>query len=166
MPYIGRVSGGKRHLYAATGFRKWGMTTSVVAAQLLTDAIVGRDNRYADLYDPSRFHADPDLAALVKENVNVAGQLIGGKLEWLRRKPEDLGPDEGGLVRVNGRKAGAYRSPEGELFLVDTTCRHMGCEVEWSDGDRTWDCPCHGSRYTYRGEVIEGPAKKNLERLS
>jgi glycine/D-amino acid oxidase-like deaminating enzyme/nitrite reductase/ring-hydroxylating ferredoxin subunit len=166
MPYIGPVSGGKKHIYVATGFRKWGMTTSVVAAHLLTDLIVGRGNRYADLYDPSRFHADPDLKTLVSQNVNVAGQLIRGKLEWLRRKPEDLGPDEGGLVRVDGRKAGAYRGPDGELIVVDTTCRHMGCEVEWNDGDRTWDCPCHGSRYTYRGEVIEGPAKKNLERLN
>lgn len=166
LPYVGRVSKDKLHIYTATGFRKWGMTTSVVAARILTDMIVSRNNRYADLYDPSRFHADPDLATLVKENIDVAGQLIGGKLEWLRRKPEDLGPDQGGAVRVNGRKAGAYRSPEGELFIVDTTCRHMGCEVEWNDGDRTWDCPCHGSRYTYRGEVIEGPAKKDLERLS
>ncbi|MBB6695663.1 FAD-dependent oxidoreductase [Cohnella xylanilytica] len=166
LPYIGHVSEGKKHIYVATGFRKWGMTTSVVAARLLTDLILGRDNRYAELYSPSRFHADPDVGTLAKENLNVAGQLISGKLEWVRRKPEDLGPDEGGHVRVNGRKAGAYRSPEGELFVVDTTCRHMGCEVAWNDGDRTWDCPCHGSRYTFRGEVIEGPAKKDLERLS
>lgn len=165
LPYIGRTEADKHHIFVATGFRKWGMTTSVVAARLLTDLIVGRNNRYADLYSPSRFHADPDLKTLLKENLNVAGELIGGKLEWLQRKPEDLGPDEGGAVRLNGRKAGAYRAPDGELFVVDTTCRHMGCEVEWNDGDRTWDCPCHGSRYTYRGEVIEGPAKKDLERL-
>jgi Rieske Fe-S protein len=70
--------------------------------------------------------------------------------------------DEGAAVRMNGKRAGAYRDAEGKLHIVDTTCTHMGCEVDWNEAERTWDCPCHGSRYSYKGEVIDGPAKKPL----
>ncbi len=75
---------------------------------------------------------------------------------------DDLQNDEGAVVKVNGKRAGAYRDHEGALHLVDTTCTHIGCEADWNEAERTWDCPCHGSRYSFEGEVIEGPAKKSL----
>ncbi|WP_040951912.1 FAD-dependent oxidoreductase [Gorillibacterium massiliense] len=165
LPYIGQATGRHPHSFVATGYRKWGMTSGTAAALLLTDLIVGRDNRYRELFDPVRFQADPDLKELIVQNADVAKQMIAGKLEWLTRKPDELGRDEGALVRIGGRKAGAYRDAEGELFLVDSTCTHLGCEVEWNNGDRTWDCPCHGSRFHYDGGVLEGPATEPLKRI-
>jgi Rieske Fe-S protein len=73
--------------------------------------------------------------------------------------------DEGGVVSLNGRRAGVYKDEKGELHCVDTTCTHLGCEVEWNHGDRSWDCPCHGSRFSIHGDVLEGPAEKPLEKL-
>ncbi|WP_058301154.1 FAD-dependent oxidoreductase [Gorillibacterium timonense] len=165
LPYIGRIGTGKSHGYVATGFRKWGMTTGTAAALLLRDMLTGRSNPYEELYSPSRFQLNPDAKTILVEGADVAGHLIAGKLEWLSKKTRDLGMDEGALLRIDGKKTAAYRDPEGRLHLVDATCTHMGCEVEWNDADRTWDCPCHGSRYDYRGEVIEGPATRPLKKL-
>ena len=96
--------------------------------------------------------------------MDVAKHLIKGKFETTSKKPEELANDEGGIVMINGARKGAYRDPEGKLHVVDTTCTHVGCECNWNDGERTWDCPCHGSRFSYTGEVIEGPAEKPLQR--
>jgi Rieske Fe-S protein len=76
-----------------------------------------------------------------------------------------LANGEGAVVVVNGKRAGAYKDENGTLFIVDTTCTHMGCELEWNSGDRTWDCPCHGSRFSIHGDVVEGPAKYPLNKI-
>jgi len=165
LPYIGRLNDKKPHSYVATGYRKWGMTSGTAAALLLTDMLMGRDNTYEDLYSPSRLQLNPDVKNLLVQNADVAAHLVAGKLEWPNRMAEDLGPDEGALLRIDGKKTAAYRDPKGKLHLVDATCRHMGCEVEWNVADRTWDCPCHGSRYDYLGQVIEGPAAKPLAKV-
>ncbi|MGO4889774.1 FAD-dependent oxidoreductase [Anaerobacillus sp. MEB173] len=166
LPYIGRISRDHTNIYVATGYRKWGITNGTAAALLLTDLITGKDNLYHDVVTPSRFVADPSIKHFVSQNLDVAKHLIQGKVEMALGKPEDLDPDEGAVVSVNGKRAGAYKDNEGNLYLVDTTCTHMGCEVEWNSGDRSWDCPCHGSRFSIEGSVIEGPAKSPLKRLN
>jgi len=163
LPYIGRASTHEPRVLVATGYRKWGMTTGTAAAMLLKDMILGSDNRYEELFAPSRFYADPALKTFLSSNADVAKHLLEGKLEWVRRHPQEVKPGEGAVVQVNGGRAGAYREQDGTLHVVDTTCTHMGCEVEWNDGDRTWDCPCHGSRFSFKGEVVEGPAKQPLK---
>lgn len=163
LPYIGVNSAKTPNSFVATGFRKWGMTTGTTAAMLIRDLIVGADNPYVRLLDPARFNTSASLKTLVIQTADVAKHFVSGKLEWIRKKPDSLGNDEGALVRIKGKKTGAYRDANGRLFLVDATCTHMGCEVEWNDGDRTWDCPCHGSRFNYKGEVIEGPATERLK---
>ncbi|WP_373864292.1 FAD-dependent oxidoreductase [Paenibacillus xylaniclasticus] len=166
IPYIGRASKDEPHALVATGYRKWGMSTGTAAALLLKDMVLGIDNRYEELFTPSRFYADPALKSFLSANADVAKHLLEGKLEWVTRAAEDVEPGEGAVVQVNGKRAGAYREQDGTLHVVDTTCTHMGCEVEWNDGDRTWDCPCHGSRFSFKGDVVEGPAKKPLTKLS
>jgi Rieske Fe-S protein len=109
--------------------------------------------------------ADPDIKKFISFNANVAGHLLKGKLEFVPKDPSDLQIDEGSVVMVNGKRAGAYKDPEGKLHIVDTTCTHLGCECEWNHGERTWDCPCHGSRYSYDGEVLNGPTEKPLRRI-
>ncbi|WP_372633168.1 FAD-dependent oxidoreductase [Cohnella sp.] len=165
MPYIGKITSGSDRIFIATGYRKWGMTTGTAAARLLANLALGNEDRYRELFDPSRLHADPDIKSFVTDNLDVAKQLIAGKTDIVYRMPGSLIPGEGATVRVNGKRAGAYRDPKGELHVVDTTCTHMGCETNWNDGDLTWDCPCHGSRFSYTGEVIEGPAKEPLAKL-
>ncbi len=166
VPYIGNMTTNTPNIYVATGYRKWGMTNGTVAGLLLTDLIMNRENRYRDLYTPSRFYTDPSVKHFITQNLDVAKHLVEGKIEVVVRTPEDLANGEGAVVLVNGKRAGAYKDENGTLSIVDTTCTHMGCEVEWNSGDRTWDCPCHGSRFSIHGDVIEGPAKQSLNKIN
>lgn len=163
VPFVGPLTENQPRVLVATGYRKWGMTNGTAAAILLKDLVLEKDNPYRELYTPSRFHADPDVKKFISTNLDVAKHLIKGKLEVIPMHPSELGKDEGSPVMINGQRAGAYRDQEGKLHIVDTTCKHLGCEVEWNDGDRTWDCPCHGSRYSIDGEVLNGPAVRPLD---
>ncbi|SDC64102.1 Glycine/D-amino acid oxidase [Paenibacillus sp. UNCCL117] len=165
LPYVGMLTSQHTNIWVATGFRKWGMTNGTAAALLLNDLLTGRPNAYSDLFAPSRFKIDPGMRNLIKENVNVAAQLIKGKFQSVSQEAERLGPDEGAVVQVKDGRAGAYRDADGVLHLVDTTCTHMGCELNWNGGERSWDCPCHGSRFDYKGNVLEGPAMRPLNKI-
>ena len=165
IPYIGKISKDHPNVFVATGFKKWGMTHGTLAGLIISDLIQGKENRFEELYSPSRSMLNTGINKVVKENVNVATQLIQGKLKRPLKEIKDLQKGEGSTVTVNGQKAGAYKSESGKLFIVDTTCTHMGCEVNWNSGDKTWDCPCHGSRFSYLGEIIEGPAEKPLTQI-
>lgn len=166
LPYIGKITDNKPNILVATGFKKWGMTTGTVAARMITDFILERDNPYQELYSPSRFNADPSLGKLLSTNADVAAHLLKGKLEFVPKDAGDVQNGEGSVVMHQGQRAGAYRDEQGKLYIVDTTCTHLGCETEWNHAEKTWDCPCHGSRFSYDGEVVEGPARKPLERLT
>ncbi|WP_462409916.1 FAD-dependent oxidoreductase [Neobacillus sp. Marseille-QA0830] len=165
VPYIGPLTEDREHVLVATGYKKWGMTTGVLAGHLLRDYVLNRKNPYKELYSPSRFQMDPGMKNLITANADVAKHLIKGKLEFVPKEAEDLQPGEGCSVMYNGSRAGGYRDENGKLYVVDTTCTHLGCECEWNHGEKTWDCPCHGSRYDINGEVIEGPAVKALTLL-
>lgn len=165
VPYIGQITGGHPNIFVATGFRKWGMTNSTAAANLMKDLIIEKENPYIDLFTPSRF-GNTSMKSFISTNVDVAKHLIEGKLEYPLMSIDDLEADQGSVVHVNGQRAGAYRDKDGKVFIVDTTCTHLGCEVEWNSADRTWDCPCHGSRFSIRGDVIEGPAESPLEKIA
>ncbi|WP_102346318.1 FAD-dependent oxidoreductase [Bacillus sp. Marseille-P3661] len=162
LPYIGEITSGQPNILVATGYRKWGMTNGTAAALLFRDMILGKKSAYQGLYSPSRFYADPSLKNFLVANADVVKHLIKGKLEMPYKHVDDLSNGEGAVITVNGHRKGAYRDEEGTVHIVDTTCTHVGCEVEWNNGDRSWDCPCHGSRFSYTGEVLEGPAEKPL----
>ncbi|SDL88048.1 FAD-dependent oxidoreductase [Sediminibacillus halophilus] len=164
IPYIGEVTAGQPNVLIATGYRKWGMTSGTAAARLLRDIVMDRQSPYRALFAPSRFQADPSARKFVKENIDVAKHLIKGKLTLPVQRIHDLSRDQGAAVTIKGKRKGAYRDEEGKMHVVDTTCTHMGCEVNWNHGDRTWDCPCHGSRFSFTGEVVEGPAEKPLQK--
>ena len=142
VPLIGRLTPDSEHSYLATGFGKWGMTTGTAAAVIITDMILGRDNPWAEVYDPSRFREISEL--IIREDL-----------------PE-VEPGQGTLVEKGEDKVAVYRDPQGVLYTLNPACRHMGCTVSWNDADRTWDCHCHGSRYNARGEVIQSPAVYGL----
>lgn len=165
VPYIGQISAKHPNLFLAAGFRKWGMTTGTMAAGLLADLVLERDNPYKECFSPSRFEADPMVRRFIIENAEVAGNLIKGKLGQDKKSIADLGNDQGAKVSLNGKRAGVYKQPDGKIVIVDTTCPHLGCEVNWNQSERTWDCPCHGSRFRANGEVIDGPALKPLKQI-
>lgn len=164
LPYIGEITSNEPNILIATGYRKWGMTNGTLAALLMRDIVIGRKNPFEDLFTPSRFHATPSIKNLLKQNLNVAGQLIKRKLETSNMNLEALERNEARIIRYKGERKGVYRDSSGQLYIVDTTCTHIGCEVEWNSGDRSWDCPCHGSRFSYNGDVLEGPAEKPLQK--
>jgi glycine/D-amino acid oxidase-like deaminating enzyme/nitrite reductase/ring-hydroxylating ferredoxin subunit len=163
IPYIGAITSSQSNILIATGYRKWGMTNGTAAALLFRDKILDKKNPYQNLYTPSRFSVHPSLKNFLVENADVVGHLIEGKLELPNKSARDLSNDEGAVISIKGHRKGAYKDEEGKLHIVDTTCTHIGCEVEWNNSERTWDCPCHGSRFSYTGEVIEGPAEKPLQ---
>ncbi|MGY0691710.1 FAD-dependent oxidoreductase [Virgibacillus sp. FSP13] len=165
VPYIGPVTEKQDSVLVATGFRKWGMTNGTIAAKIIRDLIVKGESPYEKLYSPSRFQADPAIRKFTSTNADVAKHLIKGKLEYTNDNIKDLEPDEATVTRINGQRTGVYKDMDNNLYAVDTTCKHLGCEVNWNSGDRSWDCPCHGSRYSYTGEVIEGPAKESLNKI-
>lgn len=164
VPYIGEITSGQPNILIATGYRKWGMSNGTAAALLLSDIVLGEKNNFRELYTPTRFYANPSIKNFFTQNVDVASHLIKGKLELTNMDPNTLSNDEGAIISVKGERKGAYKDTEGKLHIVDTTCTHVGCEVEWNSGERSWDCPCHGSRFTYTGDVIEGPAEKPLQK--
>lgn len=163
IPYVGPLTPDNENILIATGYRKWGMTNSTSAAFILRDTVLDRDNPYKQTFTPNRFHASPSIKTFLKENANVASHLVKGKLETASKKPEELHPGEGAVTMVKGQRKGIYKTNEGEIYTVDTTCTHLGCEVNWNEAEKTWDCPCHGSRFSYTGEVVEGPAEKPLQ---
>jgi glycine/D-amino acid oxidase-like deaminating enzyme/nitrite reductase/ring-hydroxylating ferredoxin subunit len=162
IPYSGHYKSSTPNIYVATGFGKWGMTNSTASALIIRDLITKGESEYMDVYSPSRTSIAASAKNFVVENANVAKQLISGKLETPQDDVE-IKPDEAKVITANGKKTGAYRDKEGILHLCDTTCTHMGCELKWNDAEETWDCPCHGSRFTIDGKIVEGPALKPIK---
>ncbi len=160
VPFIGKYRG-LEHVYVATGFKGTGMTYGTVAGMLLSDLILKGSSPYQALYDPGRLKLDVSGAELIKQNLHIAEMFVGDRLK--SPKPASgLESGEAGYATTDGKKAAAYRDESGELHAVSPVCTHLGCYVEWNDGERTWDCPCHGSRYTYDGEVIHAPTVADL----
>ena len=164
LPYVGRLTADKHNLFIATGFQKWGMTNSTVSAMILKDLIIKGENPWTPVYDPARFTPAASAKNFIVENADVAAEFISGKLMPVPNHI-DLQPGEGKIVEVNGQRAGAYMDEAGNVHLVDTTCTHLGCELQWNAAENSWDCPCHGSRYTYEGDIIEGPTVMPLKKI-
>jgi glycine/D-amino acid oxidase-like deaminating enzyme/nitrite reductase/ring-hydroxylating ferredoxin subunit len=165
VPYVGRLTRTSSHVYVATGFNKWGMTNGTVAAMIISDAILGRENRWAELYDSKRLKPRAAAGRFLKENGSVARHFIGDRLRrGGPRSPAELPPGDGAIMTVNGKKSAVSRDENGMLRSVSPVCTHLGCIVAWNRAERSWDCPCHGSRFAGDGSVIHGPAVRDLER--
>ncbi|MCB2290758.1 FAD-dependent oxidoreductase [Clostridium sp. CS001] len=164
VPYVGYLTSKTDNILVATGFKKWGMTNGTAAARILTDLIITGESCWAPVYNPSRFDIIASGAKLASVNLEVAGALIVGKIT---PAPSDVDIKNGGakVINIDGEKVGAYRDEQGQLHIVDITCTHLGCELVWNEAEKTWDCPCHGSRFSYDGDNVEGPAFKPLKHL-
>lgn len=163
IPYIGHINNNTNNLYIATGFCKWGITTSAVAAIIFKDLITNGECKYKEVFNPSRTGSYLNMKYL-KENSIVAYDYIKGKLKKGHTDCQ-VEKEEGKVVIINGDKYGAYRDKDGKLYVVDITCTHLGCELKFNSFEKSWDCPCHGSRFSYDGSILNGPALKPLKLL-
>jgi len=161
LPYVGQFTSKTPNMYIATGYGKWGMTNSIASAMIIRDLIFKGESPWQDVYNPSRHTIAASTKNFVVENLNVAGKIMQGKFSPI---PDDVDVklDEGKIIELNGQRTGVYKDLKGNLHIVDTTCQHMGCELFWNAAEKTWDCPCHGSRFNYDGEIVEGPAVQPL----
>ena len=161
LAFIGRNPMDKDNVFIATGDSGHGMTHGTIAGMLITDLLQGRENPWADLYDPGRktLRAAKEYASeLAQSNKPLAQWATPGEVSSV----DEIPPGQGAILRHGLQKVAAYREPGGGVIELSAVCRHLGCIVEWNAGEKTWDCPCHGSRYAPDGRVLNGPARTGL----
>lgn len=163
-PYVGRVGAGSKHVHVATAFRSWGMTNGTAAAMLLSDLIAGKGNRWAGLYDPTRT-APFAAGQLYREGLEEAKHFFVDRATGSEAiEIADVAVGEGKIVGRPGDQSAACRDPECHVHAVSARCTHLGCIVAWNPAEKSWDCPCHGSRFSFDGKVLHGPAVRDLEK--
>ena len=165
IPYIGTYSALLPNVFVGTGFKKWGMTSSNVAANIIVDSICGKQNQYAYVFDSSRVKPLKNADEMKNIIVQSTNSLLLNKLRPANMNFDNIANDSGSIIEVNGEKVGVYKDPSGKIFAVRPICTHLGCLLSWNDIDKTWDCPCHGSRFDFMGKNIYDPAFKDLELL-
>lgn len=164
LPLIGTYTPGSSTLFTATGFMKWGLTSGTFAGSLLADLVTGKPHELADRFSPHRLSVT-SLPHLLRKNAEVAVEMVGDRLAPADASSSaELPPDHAHVVRDGVGKMGVYRDVAGELHAVSLRCTHLGCLVRFNAAERSWDCPCHGSRFDVDGGVLEGPATRPLPR--
>jgi glycine/D-amino acid oxidase-like deaminating enzyme/nitrite reductase/ring-hydroxylating ferredoxin subunit len=163
LPYLGR---NKEHQFTATGFAGNGMTFGTLGAMIAVDGILGHDNPWTELFDTGRTKIRHGVWDYIRENKDYPYYLIRDRFAGAEgRTLRSLKRGEGKILELNGARVAAYRDDTGKTSLRSSTCTHLGCEVAWNQAERTWDCPCHGSRFKPSGEVLAGPAESPLSEI-
>lgn len=160
IPYIGRFVKSNPYIYVATGFNKWGMTSAMVSANIISDMIIGKNNYENSVFSPFRFNLFASSKNIFKNSVETVSGFCG-YLGCTNLKGNDVRCDTAEIINYKGKKCGAYRCKDGKLYVVSLKCPHLKCILNWNDTTKTWDCPCHGSRYDYKGNLLDNPAQKN-----
>ena len=164
-PYIGRMPRGRSTLTLATGFGKWGLTGGTIAAMILRDDILGRANPWATFFAATRLDVRNSTMKFVKDNLEVAKHFVGDRASNPSERDIDtVGRDDGAIATMNGEKVAAYRDSSGELHKLSPVCPHMGCHLTWNTAEKSWDCPCHGSRFDAFGAYLQGPATSDMDK--
>lgn len=152
-----------KNTYIATGYSGNGMTYAAIAAMIFRDLLLEKENKWAELYNPTRKNIKT-AGNFLKENLNMVKELVLGHLEGGGTEdPQELAPGEGAVIKKGLVHLTVYRDAEGQFYACSATCTHLGCVVQWNAAQKTFDCPCHGSRFNGKGEVICGPAIRNLK---
>jgi glycine/D-amino acid oxidase-like deaminating enzyme/nitrite reductase/ring-hydroxylating ferredoxin subunit len=163
IPYIGEYSNIMPNVFVATGYKKWGMTSSYVAAKIIFDKIIGIDNEYESIYSSTRLQPIKNSKEFGNMLKQTTSSLILDRIIPSEKNLSDLEIGSGGLIEYHGKKLGVYKKSESEIYAVEPYCAHLGCQLSWNNLEKTWDCPCHGSRYHYDGKLITEPSKKDLK---
>lgn len=166
LPYIGPMSSGS-HEYVATGFSTDGLVYGTLAAKIISDTIAEVRNPFYEIFKANRHQPLKAAEKFTKENINVVGKLVG---DYFKKgasvEIDNLKPNHGQLLQLEDGKYAVYKTYEGNPVILSPICPHMGCTVDWNMAEKTWDCPCHGSRFDAHGNVIEGPAYHGLKRIN
>lgn len=159
IPFIGKYSIFTPHIYVATGFQKWGMTSAMVAAMILRDELCEIKNPYAKVFSPQRINLYASIGNLLVDVGMSAKGLTKGLLHRPKSKANSLSKGHGGVVTMEGQRYACYMDENGEIHKISARCPHMGCELTWNPDEKSWDCPCHGSRFDIDGKLLDNPAK-------
>ncbi len=162
VPYIGKYKSLSGEVFVATGFNKWGMSNSFIAGQMLADLIVKGFSPYEEVYSPSRSILQNGVKSFMMHTAEIATEFITDIVKTPSKKVSELSKGESGIVADSGKKVCACKDDSG-LHEFSHRCTHMGCPLKWNEAEKTWDCPCHGSRFDTDGKVVSGPAGKNLK---
>lgn len=166
IPYIGEFSNMLPNIYIGTGFNKWGMTSSNVAAKIITDKITEKENEFEEIFKATRVNPVINKDEVKNMISQTAKSLVIERFkENSKEDIDNIKKETGKIIEINGEKVGIYKDIKGEVFAVKPVCTHLGCILNWNNADKTWDCPCHGSRFDYTGKNINNPAIKNLEKV-
>ncbi len=163
IPYIGEFSNLMPNVYVGTGYKKWGMTSSNVAANIIANKILGKQNEYEEVFTSTRLKPiknHQEMGNMIKE---VVKSLVIEKLKVPQETIENIKTGEAKIIEIDSKKLGVYKDEKGKLYAVKPVCSHLGCELSWNNLEKTWDCPCHGSRFTYEGKSIYDPSIYDLE---
>ena len=163
IPYIGEYSSLMPNIYVMTGFNKWGMTSSNVAANIIADKITNMGNIYEEIFKSTRLKPITNIDEMKNMIADSTKSLILDRIKAENIETEDIKKNSGGVIDVDGTKVGVYKDETGKKYYIKPVCTHLGCILEWNDADKTWDCPCHGSRYDRFGKNIYVPGIKNLD---
>lgn len=158
IPFVGKLAEEEDNVYVLTGFGKWGLSNGIIGAEVIAHQILNKPHNYTKLFDPGR-----ERKEIKKDKSNEANSV---KLSQSIVSEKDLKENEATIIEKDDQQIGVYKDEHGELHYVELSCTHMGCGLKWNDGDLTWDCPCHGSRFEATGDVYEGPAMKGLKKLT
>jgi glycine/D-amino acid oxidase-like deaminating enzyme/nitrite reductase/ring-hydroxylating ferredoxin subunit len=164
LAYIGTLPGHADNMFVATGYGGIGMTNSHIAAIVLSDLITTGKTEAADLFDPNRIKPVAGFNNFVKEAADVVQHLVGAVLPKEKLSElSDMAPGEAKVVRYEGHTLALYKDEQGQVHTVNSACTHIKCTVAWNSAEKSWDCPCHGSRFSPDGEMLTAPARKDLE---
>ncbi|WP_412465952.1 FAD-dependent oxidoreductase [Pedobacter sp. KLB.chiD] len=164
LPYVGQLPGGDKGIYVATGFNGNGMILGSLSAVLISDLILEKENPYEKLFRPSRLKPIAGFTEFVKENADVAYHFVADRLGTeIIKSTDELAKNEGKIVEFDGEKLALYKDDSGKVTALNPVCTHAGCIVNWNSAEKTWDCPCHGGRFSVSGQVLTGPPQKGLE---
>lgn len=162
IPFIGAYTSDRPGWLVASGFQKWGMSSSMASAMLLCDKICNIENPYAETFAPSRFSTE-EIPQIARDSGHAVKELTKRFFHVPEETANVLKRGYGAIVETSQGKMGVYKSEEGEMFKVDIVCPHLGCELTWNPDEQSWDCPCHGSRFDVRGNLLDGPAQEGIQ---
>lgn len=163
IPLIGVYSNDMPNVYVATGFKKWGMTTAMLSAIILSDKIIGIEHDFNKIFSPDRLDITASIKNFLQDMGETVYNFIAQKVNIPMQTIEHVKNGEGEIIIHDGEKVGVYKDKDGNIYTVSTKCPHLGCELKWNPDDLSWDCPCHGSRFDYKGNFLNSPAIKDLK---
>lgn len=168
VPFIGKLPGTKK-IFVATGFGGWGMTNGTVSGMIIHDLILKKENRWAELFSPERLNLKTSPEEFFSQNIDVAKKYIRDRIKIKKIKREEadeISPWEHKIVKIGDEKIAIYKDEEKKIHAVSAKCTHLGCIVRWNNAEKSWDCPCHGSRFDPDGKVLHSPAIKDLKKIN